>query len=63
MEGETPSAAETVPPENMLKELAANETSLIALIKTLLSPKTLPHPADDCHLFYDSLLRGQLQRW
>lgn len=43
MEGETPSAAETVPPENILKELAANETSLIALIKTLLSPKTLPH--------------------
>ncbi|MDA9829149.1 hypothetical protein N9C12_05625 [Candidatus Poseidoniaceae archaeon] len=29
--------------EDILKELASNETSLLALIKTLLSPKTLPH--------------------
>lgn len=43
MEGETSVERSTSPPEDLLKELAANETSLIALIKTLLSPKTMPH--------------------
>ncbi len=43
MEGETSVERNTSPPEDLLKELAANETSLIALIKTLLSPKTMPH--------------------
>ena len=43
MEGETSVDRSTSPPEDLLKELAANETSLIALIKTLLSPKTMPH--------------------
>ena len=43
MEGETSVERSTSPPEDLLKELAANETSLIALVKTLLSPKTMPH--------------------
>ena len=43
MEGETSVERSTSPPEDLLKELAANETSLIALLKTLLSPKTMPH--------------------
>ena len=43
MEGETSVERSTSPPEDLLKELAANETSLIAIIKTLLSPKTMPH--------------------
>ena len=43
MEGEVSIERTTNPPEDILKELAANETSLLALAKTLLSPKTMPH--------------------
>lgn len=43
MEGESSVERSTSSPENLLKELAANETSLLALLKTLLSPKTMPH--------------------
>lgn len=43
MEGEPSIERSTSPPEDILKELAANETSLLALVKTLLSPKTMPH--------------------
>ncbi|MDG1554859.1 MAG: hypothetical protein P8R00_01280 [Candidatus Poseidoniaceae archaeon] len=43
MEGESSIEQSTSPPEDILKELAANETSLVALVKTLLSPKTMPH--------------------
>ena len=35
----------TLPQDHVLNELAANETSLFALVGTLLSPRTLPHLA------------------
>jgi len=43
MEGEPSAVHNTNPSEDILRELASNETSLLALVKTLLSPKTLPH--------------------
>ena len=43
MEDESLAGVEAAPQGLVLNELAANETSLVALAKTLLSPRTLPH--------------------
>lgn len=45
MEDEDAPIVQTTSENNALTDLAANETSLIKLIGTLLSPKTLPHLA------------------
>ena len=45
MEDESLAGVEAAPQGLVLNELAANETSLVALAKTLLSPRTLPHLA------------------
>ncbi len=45
MEGEIEEVQTTTVETNLLTELASNETSLLALVQTLLSPSTLPHLA------------------
>ena len=45
MEEVTQVEEDSTPQENILSNLASNETSLLGLARTLLSPKTLPHLA------------------
>ncbi len=45
MEAEVETKKDSTNDDDMLLQLAANETSLFGLVRTLLSPKTLPHVA------------------